>query len=82
MVSISSCRPCRRAKAFLNDHGVEFNYLDMDKADEGDWDLALDLIGDSLPSLGIQMILPIIIIDGVKIIHGYDEEALIESLHI
>ena len=70
---MSSCEPCKKAKKYLTERGIPFDYIDVDIADMDDWDRALDIIGDNIPSQGMKMIFPLIIIDGVKVIQGFSE---------
>ena len=35
LYTLSTCPWCRKAKAFLDDRGAEYSYIDYDLADEG-----------------------------------------------
>ena len=82
ILSMSSCEPCKKAKKYLTDREIAFDYIDVDTADMDDWDRALDIIGDNIPSQGMKMIFPMIIIDGIKVIHGFSETQIENVLHI
>ena len=82
ILSMSSCEPCKKAKKYLAERGIPFDYIDVDVADEDDWDRALDIIGDNIPSQGMKMIFPLIIIDGIKVIQGFSETQIENILHI
>ena len=36
LYTLSTCPWCRKAKAFFTEHGVEFDFVDYDQADEAD----------------------------------------------
>lgn len=82
LLSMSSCEPCKKAKKYLIDRDIAFDYIDVDTADMDDWDRALDIMGDNIPSQGMKMIFPMIIIDGIKVIHGFSETQIENVLHI
>ena len=82
IVSTSRCEPCEKAKRFLRENGVPFDYIDIDTANEDEWDSALDIIGDNLPAHGVKMVFPLIILDGVTMIKGFSESRLREILNL
>jgi len=82
LLSMSSCEPCKKAKKYLTDRGISFDYIDVDAADMDDWDRALEIMGDNIPSQGMKMIFPMIIIDGIKVIQGFSETQIENVLHI
>lgn len=50
--------------------------MDIDNATQDDWEYAIDVLDDFLPSKGIPMIFPIIIVGGHKMIQGFSEKEL------
>ena len=78
--SISTCVPCSKTKAFLDDQSVGYDYLDLDTAEPWERSEAMIEIGEHLPIRGVNLALPIIIIDGYVVILGFDKRNLSEQL--
>lgn len=81
MLSMSNCKPCMNAKKFLRESGIDFESIDLDKAGGDDWDRIFDVVGDFLPSHGMPMIFPMIIIKEEKILYGFQEEKILEAIN-
>ena len=82
LLSMSNCEPCKKAKKYFSERGIPYDYIDVDVADEDDWDRALDIMGDNIPSQGMKMVFPLIIIDRIKVIQGFSETQIKDVLHI
>jgi len=76
MFTTSGCTPCRKAKSFFEGRGIEYEYLELDTADQETRREAMLTIGDYIPSWGTQFIFPIIIIDELISLIGYSERKL------
>jgi glutaredoxin len=76
----SRCAPCKMTRSFLKSRSIEYEYLNLDKADPEERDKAMIEIGEHLPRRGRKITYPITIIDGDTVLYGYDEEALSDSL--
>jgi len=76
IISLSSCQPCVKTKNIFNSYNIEYEFVNIDQASQEEKELVMDVLEDFLPTRGISKIYPIIIIDGNKIIQGYDEKAI------
>lgn len=79
---MSSCIPCWKTKKLLDSQSVEYEYLDLDTAPPWERSEAMVQIGEHLPSGGVKIVFPIIIIDGRTVIYGYDKGRLSEFLEL
>ena len=78
MYAISTCAWCRRAKKFLKDNSIEFEYVDVDLCAKGDQ----ERIRDDILSRGGHLSYPTIIVDDKFLITGFKEDKLREALGI
>lgn len=65
-------------KKFLQDHGIEFEYVDVDRSSQED----LAAIRAELERRGAPMSFPLIIIDDKVQILGFKEDKIKEALGI
>lgn len=73
--TLSTCLACQRAKSFLTDRGVAFDYVEVDHATEAEEDLLLA----ELRKYNSAESFPTIII-GPTVVVGYKEKQLTEAL--
>jgi len=76
IVSLSSCQPCIKTKKLLDSYNISYEYVDIDQATQDDKEYVMDKLENFLVSGGISKVYPMIVIDGNKLIQGYDEKAL------
>ena len=78
MYAISTCAWCKRAKRFLRDHNIEYEYIDVDRCSREDRE---KIRSDILKRQG-RLSYPTIIIDDTILITGYNEVRIKEVLEI
>ena len=71
------CPWCDKAKEFLNENEVEYEYVDVDLCTDEE----REEIRQNILSLGGRLTFPAIIIDG-KLINGFHENKIEEALHL
>lgn len=74
--ALSTCGWCKKTKKYLQDKGVEFEFVDVDRCSEKD----IDVIREELKKRGLGMNFPVIIVDDMKNIVGFREDQLAEAL--
>jgi len=74
--ALSTCGWCRKTKNFLNDHDLEYEYIDVDKCSAEDRETIKNDIKSRVQNPGF----PTIIVDGEKVISGFKESVLEEEL--
>ena len=74
---MSTCGHCKETKKFLNDHNVEFDFIDVDLL-TGEY---RQEVIDEVRELNPRLSFPTIII-GEKVIIGFREEELKEELDL
>ena len=75
---MSHCEPCKKVKQHLEQSRIPYEHIDVDIADMDDWDKATEILGENMPSPGVQMIFPMIYVDGSLTLQGYSERQLNE----
>ena len=75
--ALSTCPYCKRTKRFLDEHGVEYDLVDVDLADDEKQDALLQEIDE----LTGRRSFPVVII-GSDVIVGHDEERLRKALKL
>ncbi len=75
LYTLSTCVHCKATKRFLKEHGIEFDYVDVDKLDGRE----KDEVCDEVIRLGGSLRFPTIVI-GNKVIVGFLEDKLREAL--
>lgn len=76
IVSLSSCQPCIKTKKLLDSYNITYEYVNIDQATQDEKEYVMDNLENFLVSGGISKVYPMIIIDGTKLLQGYDEKAL------
>lgn len=76
--AISTCAWCKRAKKFLADNGIEYEYVDVDlcnKKEQGE-------IRNDILNRGGRLSYPTVIVDDKILITGFKEDEIREALEI
>lgn len=76
--AISTCAWCRKAKNFLKDNDIEYEYVDVDMCSNED----REKIREDILKMGGRSSFPTIIIDDKILITGFHEEDLKKALEI
>ncbi|HOJ51251.1 MAG TPA: glutaredoxin family protein [Syntrophales bacterium] len=75
LYTLSTCSHCRATKRFLNEQGIDYDFIDVDLL-EGD---EKKQILEEVMKYNPQRSFPTIIIEG-KVIVGHNEQAIKEAL--
>jgi len=78
MYALSTCAWCRMNKKFLQDSGVEYEYIDVDLCSDND----KEKIREDILSRGANVPYPTLIIDGKIVITGFRKDKIMEILGI
>jgi glutaredoxin-like protein NrdH len=78
LYAISTCGWCKRAKQFLKDNDVEFEYVDIDLCSMAD----KQKIRQDIQSRGGTLVYPTLIIDNEILLTGAPRDKLKEILEI
>lgn len=78
LYALSTCAWCKKTKKFLEDHGIEFEYVDVDRCSKED----IAAIRSELERRGAPMSFPFIIIDDKVEILGFKEDELKGALGV
>ncbi len=70
--TLSTCGWCKKAKAFLNDSGVKYAYIDVDKLEGNE----TDAVRKEQMKFNPNGSFPTIVVNDKDCIIGYDEDAL------
>ena len=76
--AISTCAWCKRAKKFLKDSDIEYEYVDIDLCNRED----REKIREAILSRGGRLSYPTVIVDDRSLITGFNEDRLREVLEI
>ncbi|UCE29483.1 MAG: glutaredoxin family protein [Candidatus Bathyarchaeota archaeon] len=76
--ALSTCAWCKRAKVFLRDNDIEFEYVDVDLCDEKE----REEIRNDILTRGGRLSYPTIIVDDETVITGFHEDRMREVLEI
>ena len=74
--TLTTCSHCKNTKAFLNDSGIEFTYVDVDQTTGQDRKDVLE----EVKKYNADLSFPTIIIDDEKVIVGFKKDELEEAL--
>lgn len=74
--ALSTCGWCKRTKKFMHDHGIAYEYIDVDEASREE----KHEIGNSLKEKNIPLGFPITVIDDDVVIRGYQPDEFKEAL--
>jgi len=73
--SLSTCAWCKKTKKFLQDKGIEYEFVDVDLCGDKD----MDAIREDLKKRGLGMNFPVVIVDDKNCIVGFREDKLNEA---
>jgi len=72
--ALSTCGWCKKVKAFFNDHRIAYAYIDVDLASPEE---TLDIVREQ-KKYNSSGSFPTIVIDGERVIIGFDQPKLAE----
>ena len=78
LYAISTCGWCRKAKGFLADNSIAYEYVDVDLCSEKD----REEVYRDIERRGGRPSFPVIIVDGQTPINGFHEDKIREALGI
>ena len=78
MYAISTCAWCKMTKKYLNDHKVEYEYIDVDLCGDKD----RQAIRNDIVKRGGEPNYPIIIVDNKIMINGFRKDKINEALKL
>jgi glutaredoxin-like protein NrdH len=78
LYALSTCAWCKMTKKFFNDNGIEYEYVDVDLANDQDH----EKIRDDIANRGADPSYPTIIVDDKKVITGFRKDLLKEALEL
>lgn len=78
MYAISTCGWCKRAKKFLKDNNVKFEYIDIDLCSNEE----KQKIREDIQTRGGQLVYPTLIIDNKTLLNGAPQDKLREVLEL
>jgi glutaredoxin-like protein NrdH len=78
MYALSTCAWCKMTKKFLADNSVEYEYVDVDLASDGDH----EKIREDIIQRGGEPTYPTIIVDSKTVITGFRKDKIKEALEI
>ncbi len=76
--ALSTCVWCKLTKQFLNDNSIQYEFVDVDLADEKD----KEKIHETIQNMGGMLSYPTIIVDDKVVINGFRKDKLTEVLGI
>jgi len=76
LYALSTCAWCKKTKRFLQDKGVEFEFVDVDLCSEED----LKKVRADITRRGAGMNFPLIIVDDRTLVVGFREDKIEEAL--
>ena len=76
LYTLSTCGHCHRTKEFLNDHGVEYTSVDVDKLKGQE---RTDMV-EEVKRHNSELSFPTIVIDDETVIVGFKQEKIEEEL--
>lgn len=74
--ALSTCAWCKKTKKFLQDKGVEYEYVDVDRCNKED----LEKVKADITAKGLPLSLPLVIVDDKIFITGFREDKINEAL--
>ena len=78
LYALSTCVWCKLTKQFLNENDIEYEYVDVDLADEKDKQKIREIIQDKSGSVSY----PTTIVDEKVVINGFRKDKLKEALEV
>ena len=79
LLTLSTCKYCDEAKQLLDKLKIPYQSLEIDTASKEERGEALILLGERLPSTGVELAFPIILI-GEETFMGFEEEKIRKTL--
>ena len=76
--ALSTCAWCKMTKKFLKDNEVEYEYVDVDLANDEDH----EKIRDDIENKGGSPSFPVIIVDNQTLITGFRKDKITEALKL
>ena len=76
LYALSTCGWCRKTKQLLNEMGVAYDYIDVDRLEGKEKEDTLDAVRKWNPACSF----PTLVVDDNKCIVGFDEKNIRESL--
>ncbi|MGD0159707.1 MAG: glutaredoxin family protein [Candidatus Bathyarchaeia archaeon] len=76
--AISTCAWCKMTKEFLKENDIEYEYVDVDLANDEDH----EKIRNEITRLGGSPTYPTIIVDGKTVVTGFRKDKIKEALDI
>lgn len=76
--ALSTCVWCKMTKQYLNDNGVEYQFVDVDLLDDND----KTMVHTDIISKGGVLSYPTIIVDDKTLITGFRKDLLKEALNL
>jgi glutaredoxin-like protein NrdH len=78
LYALSTCVWCKMTKQFLNENGVEYQFVDVDLLDDKD----RDQVHNVITSKGGSLSYPTTIVDDKTVITGFRKDLIKEALGI
>ena len=78
LYALSTCVWCKLTKQFLNENNVEYEFIDVDLADEND----KEKIHETIMAKSGSLTYPTTIIDDKVVINGFRKDKLKEALEL
>ena len=78
LYALSTCAWCKKTKKFLNENGIEYEYVDVDLTNDQDH----EKIREDLINRGSEPSYPTIIVDNKTVITGFRVDLLKEALEL
>ncbi|MCX5813787.1 MAG: glutaredoxin family protein [Proteobacteria bacterium] len=78
LYTLSTCIWCKKTKAFLNNLGVQYDYVDMDNLDDDEREKKMEDLKRWNPKCSF----PSIVINNETCVVGYDEEKIKEVIGV
>lgn len=76
--AISTCAWCKMTKEFLKENDIEYEYVDVDLANDEDH----EKIRNEITRLGASPTYPTLIVDGKTVVTGFRKDKIKEALDI
>jgi glutaredoxin-like protein NrdH len=78
LFALSTCVWCKMTKQYLNDNGVEYEFVDVDLLDDKD----KSKVHETILSKGGELAYPTTIVDDKTVINGFRKDKLKEVLRL
>jgi len=78
--TLSNCDHCEEAMRYLESRVVEYEHVNIDTASPEERERAAAVFGEDLPTTGMRIAFPIIVMSGGEVITGFDEERIEEAI--